>query len=111
MTKHDFETMLAARFDSFRTGYKGTQKEYALSDDAFDNFNRLAAQLGLDRKQILFVYMQKHIDGITSHLKGNVSQRESVHGRIQDVVMYLMLLDGMIYEDEKVHTGSDAPQY
>lgn len=99
--KSSFEQRLHTQFTKYLEGYKGTQKEYALSDDAFDNFNRLAANLSLDRKKILLVYYQKHIDGIVSYINGNKSQRESVHGRIQDAVMYLMLLDGMIFEEEQ----------
>lgn len=86
--------------DLIDTSIKG-QKEYALSDDAFDNFNRLALDLGIHRNIILFVYLKKHLDGVVSYMKGHKSQRESVHGRIKDSIVYLTLLDAMIAEDEK----------
>jgi len=75
------------------------QKEYA-HGDAFGNFNRLARQLGLDRKMILWVYLQKHFDGILAYINGHKSQREDVRGRILDARVYLALLRGMIEEDE-----------
>lgn len=77
------------------------QKEYALSEDAFDNFNRLSIDLGLHRNFILYVYLKKHLDGVVSYMKGHKSQRESVHGRIKDSIVYLTLLDAMIAEEER----------
>lgn len=79
------------------------QKEYAHDNDqVFANFMRLANQLKLDRKQILWVYLQKHLDGILAHINGHKSQRENVRGRIKDARVYLALLRGMIEEDDKL---------
>lgn len=73
------------------------QKEYAHDEeDAFANFRRLSKSLGLPMEKVLMVYAQKHMDGIYSHLKGHVSQREPVQGRIKDLITYLHLLWGMI---------------
>jgi len=76
------------------------QKEYAHDDnDVFANFNRVANLLEEDRKKVLMTYMLKHIDGIAAFVKGHKSQREDVTGRITDCVVYLMLLWGMIEEE------------
>lgn len=75
------------------------QKEYAGGEDAFGNFNRLAAKLGIDRKRVLLVYSTKHQDGIDSYIRGHVSQREDVRGRINDLIVYMCLLRGMIDEE------------
>ena len=45
-------------------------------------------------------YMLKHIDGIAAYVKGHKSQREDVTGRITDCIVYLMLLWGMIEEED-----------
>tara|TARA_Y100000592_G_C5452096_1_gene309302 strand:+ start:335 stop:646 length:312 start_codon:yes stop_codon:yes gene_type:complete len=77
------------------------QKEYARkSNNAFANFERIGENLDLDRKEVLLVYLLKHIDGICSYVKGHKSQREDVRGRITDVIVYLCLLWGMA-DDEK----------
>lgn len=76
------------------------QSEYALSQDAFDNFNRLGDELNMSREKVLFVYMKKHLDGIVSYLKGHRSQREPVQGRIKDVIVYSLLLWAMVNEEE-----------
>lgn len=75
------------------------QAEYALTDDAFGNFDRLAAELGLPRELVLWVYARKHVDGIASWIKGHRSQRGAVQGRINDLIVYLCLLRAMIEED------------
>jgi hypothetical protein len=77
------------------------QAEYAHNPaNAFANFERAAGDLGLDRKMILWVFAMKHRDGIASFLKGHVSQREDVRGRINDLIVYLFLLRGMIEDDQ-----------
>ena len=76
------------------------QKEYAHDqDDVFANFNRVANLLEEDRKKVLMTYMLKHVDGIAAYVKGHKSQREDVTGRITDCIVYLMLLWGMVEEE------------
>lgn len=75
--------------------------EYAGGANAFGNFERLHDDLGMSREAVLWVYLRKHLDGILSYIKGHTSQRESVHGRILDTIVYLMLLDAMITENEE----------
>ena len=85
------------------------QKEYA--DDTrnvFANFSRIANRLDLSQEEVLLVYLFKHIDGITSHVKGHESQREDVRGRITDAIVYLCILWGMC-DDHDVF--KDQPGY
>lgn len=109
MTQDEFATYLESRFEAIRQLRKSGQKEYA-HGSAFGNFERLADDLrfeGIDRRHVLWVYAKKHLDGIVSHLRGNISQREPVQGRIQDAILYLFLLMGM--EDEDAGKVVDAP--
>ena len=77
------------------------QKEYAHDTaDVFANFNRVGNLLEEDRKKVLMTYMLKHVDGIAAYVKGHKSQREDVRGRITDCIVYLMLLWGMIEEED-----------
>jgi len=46
------------------------------------------------------VYLLKHIDGISSYVKGHKSQRENVRGRLTDAIVYLCLLWGMVEEND-----------
>ena len=57
------------------------QREYAHSDDnVFANFERVAKSIDSSRQKVLMVYLLKHIDGISAHIKGHKSQREDVKG-------------------------------
>ena len=77
------------------------QREYAQSEDnVFANFDRVAKAINSTREKVLMVYLLKHIDGISAHIKGHKSQREDVTGRLTDAMVYLLLLWGMIEEDE-----------
>ena len=40
----------------------------------------------------------KHIDGIIAYINGHESQRESITGRINDAIVYLCILRGMVEE-------------
>jgi len=84
------------------------QQEYAHdAEDVFANFNRISNLLDSDRKKILLTYMLKHIDGIIAYVKGHKSQREDVRGRITDAIVYLMLLWGMIEEEDGSISGTE----
>jgi len=103
MTTQEFikllETDIMPAISSMRNA---GQKEYAHDEDEiFANFNRVAELVETDRKKVLLTYMLKHIDGITAFVKGHKSQRESVTGRITDAIVYLMLLWGMIKEEQE----------
>jgi hypothetical protein len=75
------------------------QKEYAHNEDTpFGNFERGARKVGLSREQVLWVYALKHLDGIRAYVDGHRSQREDVRGRINDFIVYMMLLHGMLQE-------------
>ena len=76
------------------------QKEYARNqNNAFANFEKIADNLGLDKKEVLLTYMLKHVDGVCAYVKGHKSQREDVRGRITDIIVYLCLLWGMVEQD------------
>lgn len=100
MTKDQFTTLLQSIQSAECQVREDGQKEYAHDEsNVFANFDRVAAALQLDRKQVLLVYALKHWDGIVSYVDGHKSQREDVRGRIKDLRMYLALLWGMVEED------------
>jgi len=84
-------------------------EEYKRRDDnQFANFERGAAALGLTREQVLMVYLSKHLDSITTfvrdHALGQVhSYAEPITGRIDDAILYLLLLRGMTVETLSEH--------
>ena len=78
------------------------QKEYAHDlDNVFANFERVSGSLSIKREKVLMTYFLKHIDGIMAHIDGHESQRESVYGRLTDAIVYLTLLWGMCWDEDK----------
>lgn len=115
MTKQEMADLMDRITHELRATREAGQAEYAHRDsNAFANFERVSERLGIPREQILLVYLEKHMDGIHSYVKGHKSQREDVRGRIKDALVYLMLLWGMIEEkvvpqipdEEDLHIGS-----
>lgn len=100
MTKEQMALVMDKVFEECRGLRSAGQKEYAhREENAFANFERVGERLGISREQCLLVYMEKHLDGIHSYVQGHKSQRESVTGRINDAIVYLCLLRGMVNEN------------
>jgi len=79
-------------------------KEYTQTD-RLDNFKRLGQELGVDPKVILWVYLRKHIDSISSFIKTGAVLSEPIQGRIKDARVYLLLLRGLIEEEETMQVN------
>lgn len=77
--------------------------EYSNStEDANENFKKLSRELGMDPKQILWVYHQKHNQAISNFLKDGVSHsNESIEGRIHDAILYHFILLSLIAEEKE----------
>lgn len=102
MTQAEFTTLMDNVYQELHLLRAAGQKEYGhASDDAFDNFKRTGTRLGLEPEKVLWIFLEKHLDGICSWLKGHKSQRENVRGRINDAIVYLLLLRGMVEENDE----------
>jgi hypothetical protein len=77
-------------------------------DNQFANFERGAQALGLTREQVLMVYLSKHLDSIVTYVKDRAAGQEKVYaepisGRIDDAILYLLLLRGMTIENDEAY--------
>ena len=100
-TQEDVADLMAKVFNECYETRASGQKEYAHDEgNALRNFEGLAADLGIGREEVLWVYMKKHLDGILAYIRGHRSQREDVRGRIKDVIVYLILFQAMVEDDE-----------
>jgi len=105
MLEKDFLDMLSIMEEKEHSimGTKGM--EYTQGDlqkDRLANFYRLGAELGLDPKMILWVYLKKHLDSIVCFIKQNKEySEEGIEGRIHDARNYLVLLNGIIKQQRK----------
>ena len=83
----------------------GKGNAYSGEEDANSNFKRNAERLGATKYQVLMIYLNKHYDGIMNAVKFNpdypVEKTEGMHGRIVDVINYLVILDSLLKEDKQ----------
>lgn len=79
--------------------YKGVQ------DNQFGNFERTAQDTGLSREQVWLVFFNKHFDALRTYVRDMATgverkRSESIVGRIDDAILYLILLRGMVIQNE-----------
>lgn len=102
VTMNDMARLMEKVFEECRALRAAGQKEYAHEEsNALANFERLAHDLHMRREQILWVFTRKHLDGILAYINGHKSQREGVEGRINDVIVYLVLLRAMVQQERE----------
>ena len=107
MNRADFLAHFKSRLLELYAITEKAHQEYADVNNAFDNFDRLAVDLNIDRKKILWVYAKKHLDGIRTYLNDPTrASREPISGRISDVIVYMILLDAMIVDEMKSLVGN-----
>ena len=101
MKYEDAEKLMERMFEEERAVAQSKGKEYT-QGDRLDNFKRIAKELDLDPKKVLYVYMKKHWDSITGFVKNNQTySTEAIEGRIMDARVYLFLLRCLIEEERK----------
>jgi hypothetical protein len=80
--------------------------EYAGDDDRLENFRRNGEGMGLPMETVWRVYTAKHWDAICQYEKdlrqGKTRPRlESLSGRVDDMMVYLILFKCMLVERER----------
>jgi len=75
--------------------------DYAGSADVFRNFSENGTRLGLHPFQVWAVYFSKHIDAIITFTKDGSVKSEPIEGRIDDAIMYLLLLRVMVASENQ----------
>ena len=101
MNHQTFEGIIDQTFMTMHnlTASKGI--EYANSDDQVANFKRLSGELGLSPEAVNLVFLTKHIDSIKNFVRsGGESESEPIIGRIDDAILYLILLKSIITEKQ-----------
>ncbi len=83
--------------------------EYAAGNsDRLKNFRRNGERLNLPMEIVWAVYAGKHFDAITQycadvHTGTNRPRTESLAGRCDDLIVYLILFKAMLQEREEAH--------
>lgn len=107
MTYEKFEVLLQVMRREEEEVGKTKGREYT-QGDRLDNFKRISKELGITPKQVLWVYLKKHLDSISSYINNEarlgkaLTLSEPIEGRIKDARVYLSLLRGLIAEEKEV---------
>ena len=104
MTKQEFEAYLAETTNRLFALTRPKGAEYAGSSDQLANFYRLSDALGMPPEAVLLVYLTKHLDSIHTYVRGlttghSFPASEPITGRIDDALLYLVLLRALIEQD------------
>jgi hypothetical protein len=89
--------------------------EYAGDADRLENFRRNATKLGLPMETVWNIYVSKHIDAIDQYVRdvqtGTTRQRlESISGRADDIIVYMILFKAMVEESEATRAFVDLQE-
>lgn len=108
MNQSDFNKLAEATFQRIRdlTSSKGIEYR-AGDDDQLANFKRLSGQLKLLPEKVLWVYLTKHLDGILNFVNTGTQPSEGVGGRINDAILYLILLKAIFTESTEMVPGRE----
>jgi len=78
--------------------------EYAGSEDRLANFKRGASLTGVKPLTVLFIYLAKHYDAVSTYVRDMQTgctrpRSESIEGRLDDLINYCLLAKAIIRED------------
>ncbi len=102
MTNTDFAKLMEATFTDCMKISKAKGADYTKgSQDALANFKEAGKGVDVHSMDVCWIFMNKHYQAITNYVrtKGQ-SESEPISERIKDLINYLVLLQGLIIENE-----------
>lgn len=100
MDKREFRRLLDQTHQTLVQLTSSKGEEYSRDTDQLANFKRQAEELNATPEKILMVYLNKHLDAIKSFVKTGKLYSEPIEGRIDDAILYLILLKGIVLDDQ-----------
>jgi hypothetical protein len=120
MNHLDFEALCDALLGDARKNIMAKKgREYAGNEDRLANFKRGAANCGVNPETVLYVYLSKHIDSLSTFIRDlertknlkSVEEKltEPIAERLKDAINYLLLLHGLIKERSTAEKADTYP--
>ena len=108
------ELIIKKTFETIQDLSTNKGHEYSGEDDALSNFKRNAERVGITPMQVWAVFAGKHYDSICTYIKESMSQEkrvltEPIDGRIDDLITYLLLLKGLIHDNDNISINTQYP--
>lgn len=106
MNRTAFQELMHEQFGRLLDINNTKGHDYAGDEDALDNFKRdeeRIAKIAANNPHLLkwYVYFEKHLGAIMTYLEEGDVKSEPINGRIDDVLLYLFLLRGLIEEQRE----------
>lgn len=101
MTRNEFQELMDRVYAKLKELNNTKGHDYAGDSDALANFKKHGADLGLTPEQIWGVYAGKHYDAIRTFIREGDVASEPIQGRIEDMLLYLFLLYGLVVEKKE----------
>jgi hypothetical protein len=98
MTHKDFQEVLDGTFDEIKRLSTTKGKDYA-NEDRLSHFKDQAELWGITPLQLWGVFAGKHWMAIANYVKRGKLESEPIESRIDDEILYLILLKGLILEE------------
>lgn len=98
MNKQDFKNLIDEQWMRIQALTDTKGEEYSQSDNQLANFVRQSHDLGIPPEVVIMVYLNKHLDSIRAYARGGYPESEPIEGRIDDAILYLLLLKAQIRE-------------
>lgn len=99
MNTPQFEQLFSETVADVLTLARSKGKDYSSEYDRLSNFKNQAANLGLTEYQVWAVYANKHWDAINAFVRNDGQlESEPIESRIQDIIVYSILLLGLIQD-------------
>ena len=99
MNKTHFDEFFKHMIEEVKQTRDSGQEEYASPSNVFEDFIQTAELTGTTPNMVIYTFLNKHIRGIGSWIRGHKSQREHVIGRFKDAIVYLFLLWAKVEEE------------
>ena len=103
MTNKQFSELMEQVFTDCSKISKAKGADYTKgSMDALANFKTAGSDVNVGPLSICWIFMNKHYSAITNYVKtGGQSESEPISERIKDMINYLVLLQGLITEENE----------
>jgi hypothetical protein len=112
MTRDEFQELMRSQFDRLIEINTTKGHDYAGDEDALDNFKRddeRIAKIAKNNPHLLkwYVYFEKHHGAVMTFLEEGDVKSEPIEGRIDDCLLYLFLLRGLIEDHRRDQLPED----
>lgn len=103
-SRGEFMEYLERQFEAIRSLHASKGHDYTHEADALANL-RDRPEIGVTGRQALWIFLDKHLRAVQTYIRDGQVESEPIETRIQDAVLYLLLL-GALVEEQQVRTPS-----